>query len=84
MVFVFGLLCVPCGSEGEESVCSAGDLGSIPGSGRYPGAVYGNPLQHSSLGNPVDRGDWRATIHAVVKSQTPLSDFHFTSVVNIL
>ena len=50
-------------SDGEESVCNAGDLGSIPGSGRSPGEGNGNPLQYSCLENPTDRGIWRATVH---------------------
>ena len=40
-----------------------GDVGSIPGSGRFPGGGHGNPLQYSCLENPVDRGEWRATVH---------------------
>ena len=36
----------------------AGDLGSIPGSGRSPGGANGNPLQYPCLGNSVDRGVW--------------------------
>ena len=55
----------PCGSDGKESICNAGDLGSIPGSGRSPGGWRGNPLQCSCLENPVDRGAWRA-IQSVV------------------
>ena len=43
---------------------------SIPGSGRSPGEGKGNPLQHPCLGNPMDRGAWRATVHGVTKSQT--------------
>ena len=39
------------GSDDKES-CSAGDLGLIPGLGRYPGGRYGNPHQHSCLENP--------------------------------
>ena len=46
------------------------DVGSIPGSGRSPGGGHGNPLQYSSLENPMDRGAWRATVHRVTKSQT--------------
>ena len=42
----------PGGSAGKESACSAGDLGSIPGSGRSPGGGHGNPLQYSCLENP--------------------------------
>ena len=48
------------------------DLGSIPGLGRSPGGGNGNPLQYSCLENPMDRGDWRATVPRVVKSQTRL------------
>ena len=42
----------PDGSNGTESACNAGDLGSAPGSGRTPGGVHGNPLQYSCLENP--------------------------------
>ena len=42
----------PGGSDGKESACSAGDLGSIPGLGRSPGGGHGNPLQYSCLENP--------------------------------
>ena len=38
-------------------------MGSIPGLGRSPGEGNGNPLQYSCLGNPMDRGAWRATAH---------------------
>ena len=49
----------PGGSDGKASACSAGDLGSIPGSGRSLGEGNGNPLQYSCLGNPMDGGAWR-------------------------
>ena len=42
----------PGGSDGKDSACSAGDLGSIPGLGRSPGRGHGNPLQCSCLENP--------------------------------
>ena len=48
------------------------DLGSIPGSGRSPGGVHGNPLQYSCLKNPTDRGAWWAIVHSVAKSQPGL------------
>ena len=64
----------PGGSEGKASACSAGDLGSIPGSGRSPGEGNGNPLQYSCLGNPMDGGAWWATVHGVAKSRTRLSE----------
>ena len=50
------------------------DLGSIPGPGRSPGEVNGNPLQYFCLENPMDRGAWQATVHGVAKSRTRLSD----------
>ena len=49
---------------------NAGDMGLNPESGRCPREGNGNPLQYSSLGNPMVRGDWWATVHAVAKSQT--------------
>ena len=67
----------PGGSEVKASACSAGDLGSIPGSGRSPGEGNGYPLQYSYLDNPMDRGVWWATVHGVTKSRTRLSDFTF-------
>ena len=60
-------------SGGKESACSAGDPGLIPGSAESLGEGSGNPLQDSCLGNPVDRGVWRALVHEVVKSQIELS-----------
>ena len=48
------------------------DTGSVPGSGRPPEGGHGNPLQHSCLGNPMDRGTWQATVPGVRKSQTRL------------
>ena len=55
---------------GKESACSAGDAGSIPGSGRSPGEGNGFPLQYSCLENSMDRGAWRTTVHGVAKSWT--------------
>ena len=46
---------------------NAGDSCSIPESRRHPGEGNGNSLQYSCLGNPMDRGDWRATVHGVTK-----------------
>ena len=51
---------------GKGSASNAGDRGSIPGAGRSPGEGNGNPLQYSCLGNPMDRGAWRATVHGIV------------------
>ena len=49
---------IPGGSDGKASVYNAGDLGSIPGSGRFPGEGNGTPLQYSCLENPKDGGAW--------------------------
>ena len=68
----------PAGSVGKESAWNAGDLGSIPGSGRSPGEGNGNPLQCSCLENSMEGGAWWATVHGVPKSRTGLSDFTFT------
>ena len=65
---------LPCSSDGKEFACNAGDLGSIPGSGRSSGEGDGNPLQYSFLENPMDRGAWWATICGVPNSWTELSD----------
>ena len=46
------------------------DAGSISGSGKSPEGGHGNPLQHSCLENPMDRGAWWATVHRVAKSRT--------------
>ena len=44
------------------------DLGSVPGLRRSPGGGHGNPLQYSSLGNPMDTRAWWATVHRVTES----------------
>jgi len=67
------ILGVPCGSAGKESAFSAGDLGSIPGLGRSPGEENSYPLQYSALENFMD-----CIVCGVAKSQTRLSDFHFS------
>ena len=64
----------PGGADGKESACSSGDLGLIPGLGRSPGEGNGYPLQYSCLGNPLDRGAWRATVPGFAKSRTRLGD----------
>ena len=65
------------GSDGKESVCNAGEPGSIPGWGRCPGGGNGNPLQFSCLENSMDRGTWWAIDHGVTKSWTWLSNQRF-------
>ena len=61
------------GSDGKESACNAGDLGSIPGLGRSPGEGNSYPLQYSGLENSMD------CVHGVTKSRTRLSDLLFHS-----
>ena len=62
------------GSAAKESACNAGDLGLIPGLGRYPGQENGYPLQYSGLENSMD-----CTVHGVAKSQTQPSNFHLVT-----
>ena len=71
----------PGGSDGKESACNAGDLGSIPELGRSPGGRHGNPLQYSCLENPMDRGDWWAIVYRVKESDmTEWLTLHFFTV----
>ena len=58
----------PGGSDGKESACNAGDLGSIPELRRSPREGNGNPLQYSCLENSLDREAWQAIVHGVSKS----------------
>ena len=60
----------------ERTPLKAGDWGSIPELGRSPGEGHGNPLNYSCLKNPMDRRDWKGTVHGVAKSQTRLSNKH--------
>ena len=55
-------------SDGKESTCNVGDLGSIPELGRSPGGGHGNPLHYSVLENPIDRGAWWATVQGLEES----------------
>ena len=57
----------PCGPVVRLCSSNAGDLGSIPGSGRFPGERNGNPLQYSCLENPTDRGAWQAPVRWVAR-----------------
>ena len=57
----------PGDSDGKESACDAGDLGSIPGLGRSPGEGDGYLLQFSCLKNSMHRGAWRAIVHGVTE-----------------
>ena len=65
-MFYFSVKChlgFPCGLAGKESACNVGDLGFIPGLGRFPGEGKGYPLQYSGLENSMD-----CIVHGVAKS----------------
>ena len=68
----------PDSSVGKESAYNVEDLGSIPGLERSPGEGKGYPLQYSGLENAMD-----CMVHRVAKSQTQLSDFHFTTPISL-
>ena len=71
----------PGGAGGKEPTCQRRRherLGFGLWVGKVPGGGDGNPLQYSSLGNPMDRGAWRAAVHRVTKSRTRLSDLAHT------
>jgi len=66
----------PGGSDGKASVYNAGDLGSIPEWGRFPGEGNGNTLQYSCLENSMDGGSWCPWGH---KESDTTERLHFTS-----
>ena len=70
-MFSLNFLGFPDSLVGKESACNAGDLGSIPGVGRFPAEGKGYSLQYSGLENFMD-----CIVHGVAKSWTRLSDFH--------
>ena len=63
----------PGGAVGKNPFANAGEVGSIPGSGRSLERRHGNPVQYSCLEDPVDRRACRATVQGVAKSRTRLS-----------
>ena len=64
---IFSIMGFPGGSDGKESSCNARDPSLIPESGRSSGKGNDNPLQHSCVGNSMDKGAWWATVHGVTK-----------------
>ena len=76
---ISGFVGLPGGSDSKDSACNAGDLGSIPRSGRSPGEGNGYPLQYSGLGNSTD-----SIVHRVIKSRTQLINVHFHQALYIL
>ena len=83
LYYILNFLSSIGGSEVKASASSAGNLGSIPGSGRSPGEGNGTPLQYFYLENPMDRGAWEAVVHGITKSRTRLSDFTFTPALQV-
>ena len=60
--------------SGKESACNGGateEVGSVPGSGGYPGGGYGNPFQDSCLENPLGRGAWLLSMHTCTPFHHP-------------
>ena len=68
----------PGGSDSKESTYNVGDLGSIPGLGRYPEEGMATHSSILAWRIPMDRGAWWATVHEVEKKQTWLSNKHFS------
>ena len=69
MLYTMGFL---GGSDGKVSACNAGDQGSVPGPGRFPGEGNSNPLQYSCLENPMNRGSWQA----IVRKESDMTEQH--------
>ena len=67
---LFFSMSFPGGSVVKNLPANAGDVGSIPGSGRFLRGGNGNPLQYSCLKNSMDRETWRVTVHEVSQSWT--------------
>ena len=65
---------LPWWFDGKELAGNTGDLGSIPGSRRFPGEGNHYPLQYSFVQNSMDRGAWWTAVHGDAKSETQLSD----------
>ena len=74
IVYMYIYTGFPGGSVLKNPPANAGDMGSIPGSGRSPGEGNGNPLQYSCLENPMDGGPWKAAVRGVAKSETQLGN----------
>ena len=69
---------VPGGSVVKNPPANAGDVGLIPGSGKFSGEGNDNPLQYSYLGNPMDRKVWWVIVQGVAEGQTQLGDWSHT------
>ena len=82
-VYILFFMGFPRGSAVKNPPANAGDLGSIPGLGRFPREGNGNQLQYSCLESPMDRGAWWATVCGIAKSQTGLSPAHSNTVLSM-
>ena len=69
--------------SGQESACSAGNAGSVPGLGRSPGGGNGNPFHDFCQENPMDRRAWQATVHRDAKSQMQLKWLRTASLLSV-
>ena len=69
---------LPSGTVVKNLSANAGDAGLIPQSGRSPGEGNGNPFQYSCLGNPMDKGTWRATVHSWGRKELDMTDHAHT------
>ena len=67
VILYINIHCLPGGSVIKNPSANARDMGSIPGTGRYPGKGNDNLLHYSCLGNPINRGAWRTIVHGVTK-----------------
>ena len=70
--YILWTMVIPSGSDGKESICNEGDMGSIPGLGRDPGGGNGHPLQYSGLENSMNRGAWQAACSPWVCKESEL------------
>ena len=68
--FIYLITGLPRWFSAKNPPANAGDVGSIPELGRSSGEEYGNSLQFSCLGNPMDRGTWQAIVHRVARDTT--------------
>ena len=67
MFYIYNFRRFPGGSVVNNPPANAGDVGSIPGSGRSSRERNSNPVEYSYLGNPMNRGSWQATLHGITK-----------------
>ena len=84
LIIVLGVWGFPAVSVVKNPLANEGDGGSIPELGRSPGEGNCNPLQHSCLENPMDRGAWQATVQRLSTHRSLLFEFHQSSYKGIV